>query len=114
MAPTPTNVNGVSDLIFAIVVLGTFLFTFCMGLFQFSRFVGIAFLCIVGGASIGVRISIMKAGLLLEKHGLDWTIMGVFALLGLLMLMRERLGVVSYARSQILAECRRLTHVPFR
>jgi hypothetical protein len=57
---------------FTIVVLGAFVFAFGLGLFRFSRLGGIALLSVAGGASVGIRIAIIRAGLLFDKHGLAW------------------------------------------
>jgi hypothetical protein len=95
VSPSGDGVNGIPDLVLDMIVLGTFLFAFTVGLFRFARLGGLAFLAIAGGGSVGLRITIIRAGLLFSSHGFDWGLIIAFAAGGFCLLLKQRLAVVS-------------------
>jgi hypothetical protein len=97
VGPTAPGVNGVSDLAIVIVVLGAAAFAAAVGLFRFARLGRLAFLTIAGGGSVGVRLVVLRAGLLLPSIGFDWTLVAAFAVAGFAMLLKQRLAVVTAA-----------------
>jgi hypothetical protein len=94
VGPTAPGANGVSDLALVIVVLGAAAFAAAVGLFRFARLGGLAFLTIAGGGSVGVRVVVLRAGLLLPSIGFDWALVAACAVGGFAMLLKQRLAVV--------------------
>lgn len=89
------NAEGLSDLVLTLITLSSFALGSLFGLFNFCRLAGLTALSILGGMSVGVRLVLMREGLLLRPAGLNWIIIVVCASAGVLItLFRQRLGVV--------------------
>lgn len=76
-----------------------FFLGFILGVFEFARLGAITALGIAGGIAIGVRITIFRAGLLIQGSSLfvvNWGIIVIFgAAGGLVLIWRQRLGLVN-------------------
>jgi len=89
---------GVSDIFLTLVTLSFFVLGSLGGLFKFFGLAGRLALSILGGMSVGMRIVLMREGLLLRPTALNWTIVMACAVAGcLLTLFRQRIGIVSVA-----------------
>jgi hypothetical protein len=89
------NAEGLSDLVLTLVTLGCFVLGSLGGLFKFCNLAGLTALSILGGMSVGVRLVLMREGLLLHPTGLNWIIIVVCAAAGVVAtLFRQRLGIV--------------------
>jgi hypothetical protein len=111
------NAEGLPDLILTLVTLGIFALGSLGGLFKLCRLPGLVALSILGGMSVGMRVVLMREGLLLSPIGLNWIIIAVCTAAGsATTLFKQRIGIV---RVTILyATCRqnltrRNTHRPF-
>jgi len=74
-----------SDLILTAIILGFFLALFAFGVLPYGRVVGIACIGLVGGTAFGVRVVILKAGLLIPGsmgYSLNWVVVLFFAAAG--------------------------------
>jgi hypothetical protein len=95
MGPT-----GVSDFLILITVLAFFVFGFILGLLEIGRRSGFVMVGITGGLAFGIRIFILKAGLLLSvsnDYGANWVIIAFMGLInGVLLVFKktERCGLV--------------------
>ena len=89
------NAEGLSDLVLTLATLGCFVFGSLCGLFKFCNLAGLTALSVLGGMSVGVRLVLMREGLLLRPTGLNWIIIVVCAAAGFVAtLFRQRLGIV--------------------
>jgi hypothetical protein len=89
------NAAGLTDLILTLVTLGFFVLGSLGGLFKFCRLAGLTALSILGGMSVGMRVVLMREGLLLSPKGLNWIIIAVCAVAGsVVTLLRQRIGIV--------------------
>lgn len=90
---------GISDTALTIIVLGFFCAGFALGAVELGRIAGITLLGITGGLALGVRIAIMKDGLLFSSTGayaVNWLPAVLFgAMGGLAMLRWQRAAIVS-------------------
>ena len=87
--------TDLSDLILTLIILGFFVFGSLGGLFKFCRLAGLTALSILGGMSVGMRLILMREGLLLRPIALNWIIIVVCAVVGsVVTLLRQRIGVV--------------------
>ncbi|THH18687.1 hypothetical protein EW146_g2350 [Bondarzewia mesenterica] len=87
---------GISDFLLTLII---FAFTFLgliLGVLPFMRVCGIAVLGLVGGIAFGVRILILKAGLLVASvFFVNWLLASLFGILGgVLVLVRQRAGIL--------------------
>jgi hypothetical protein len=91
--------NGVSDIVLTVAVLVFFSLGSILGFFEFARLGGITMLALTGGLSIGIRVVLMREGLLLHGDSLyavNWVIVGAFAVLhGLALVWLQRVVIVS-------------------
>lgn len=88
------NSDGISDTILTLVTLSFFVVGSIGGLFKFCRLAGLTALSILGGMSLGIRISLMREGLLLHPAGLNWIIIVVCSAAGFVAtLLRQRIGI---------------------
>jgi hypothetical protein len=89
------NAAGLSDLILTLVTLSFFVLGSLGGLFKLCRLAGLIALSILGGLSVGMRIVLMREGLLLRPTNLNWIIVVACAVVGFAgTLLRQRIGVV--------------------
>jgi hypothetical protein len=56
-------------------------------------------LAVAGGASVGIRITVFRAGLLSATIGVDWGIVILFTVVGFVMLLKQRMGIAVGAAS---------------
>jgi hypothetical protein len=89
------NAAGLSDLILTLITLAVFAVGSLGGLFKLCRLAGLTALSIIGGMSVGMRIVLMREGLLLRSTALNWVIIVVCTVAGFAMtLLRRRIGIV--------------------
>lgn len=89
------NAEGLSDLLLTLITLGSLVLGSLGGLFKFCSLAGLTALSILGGMSVGMRLVLMREGLLLRPTGLNWIIIVVCAAAGFVVtLFRQRLGIV--------------------
>lgn len=89
------NAAGLSDLILTLVTLSFFVLGSLGGLFKLCRLAGLTALSILGGMSVGMRIALMREGLLLRPTSLNWIIIVVCAVAEFVVtLLRQRIGIV--------------------
>ncbi|CAA7260488.1 unnamed protein product [Cyclocybe aegerita] len=77
--------SGVSDIVITIIVLGFSIAGFVFGVIPFGRLVGIFCLGFTGGLAFGVRIMILRPGLLFNGSGLyvtNWVLIVLFGAMG--------------------------------
>lgn len=75
------GVPGVSDIILTAIVLSFFCLCFICGAFPYGRIAGMVCITITGGISLGVRICILKGGLLFSGdniYSINWVIIALF------------------------------------
>lgn len=91
---------GIPDFLLTLVVLGFFFLGFVIGVFNFARLGGIVLLSICGGLAFGIRIILVKDGLLLSDGSLfavNWAIIAVCgAAGGLVLVWAQRAGIVRF------------------
>ncbi|KAL1744849.1 hypothetical protein HDZ31DRAFT_73994 [Schizophyllum fasciatum] len=92
------NDEGLPDLVLTAIVGGFFLLGFILGLFNFARGAGIALIGLAGGLAFGVRVAVIREGLLFPidtLYALNWVVTAIFgAAGGLLVIWRQRAGLV--------------------
>ncbi|EIN06601.1 hypothetical protein PUNSTDRAFT_54017 [Punctularia strigosozonata HHB-11173 SS5] len=87
--------NGVADLTLTLIVFAFFAVLFSLGLLSRFRAASLAVLAIVGGLSLGVRIALLRPGLLVPIYAVNWAIIALLgAVGGLLMIFKHRVSVV--------------------
>ena len=90
------SADGLSDIVLTIVALGGFLVGFVFGVLDFGRMTGILLIGVLGGFSVGVRVVLLRPGLLLSPYVVNWAILALFMVIGLAaVLVKQRLGLVS-------------------
>ena len=88
--------DGLSDIVLTAIVLGSFAAGFVVGALDFGRWTGIILIGILGGFSVGVRVVLLRPGLLVPEYVANWGVLAVFMVLGLAsILVRQRFGLVS-------------------
>jgi len=86
--------EGLSDLVLTLITLGSFMLGSLGGLFKSCRLAGLTALSILGGMSVGMRLVLMREGLLLRPTGLNWIVIVVCAVAGFVVtLLRQRIGI---------------------
>jgi len=100
-AAVSNSVNAsppISDLFISIIVWGSSGLGFLFGLFEIGRVAGIVSLAISGGISFGIRIVLMREGLLFQGSSLylvNWVIVGFLGIAaGLSMIYKQRIGIL--------------------
>ena len=92
------NEQGLPDLVLTAIVGGFFLFGFVLGLFNFARGAAIGLIGMAGGLAFGVRVAIIKEGLLFpvdSLYAINWVVAAIFgAAGGLLVIWKQRMGSV--------------------
>ncbi|KAF9228466.1 hypothetical protein BS17DRAFT_805920 [Gyrodon lividus] len=90
---------GVSDVALATFVLTLFGLGFLLGLLEVSRVAGILVLGILGGLAIGVRIVLLRSGLLVSGSTaffVNWLLIGFCGLAGsILVIWKQRIGLLN-------------------
>lgn len=88
-----------SDILLTVIVLVFFFLGFILGVFNFARLGGLALLAITGGLAFGMRIVLLRDGLLLNGDSLfalNWVIIAVFGgVSGLALIWLQRAVIVS-------------------
>ena len=96
---------GVSDLVLTTVVLVLFGLGFLLGVLELSRVVGILLLGTIGGFSLGIRIVLMRSGLLISDPSIffvNWLIVGLCGFSSsILVVWKQRVGVVSSEHGEL-------------
>ncbi|KAF5375559.1 hypothetical protein D9615_009156 [Tricholomella constricta] len=88
------NNIGVPDAVLAAIILGFFFLGFVLGLFEIGRAAGIATLGLTGGLAFGIRVFIMREGLLLQgldSYPVNWVLITLFGLLGGVAIVWQRI-----------------------
>nr|GAT49083.1 predicted protein [Mycena chlorophos] len=93
--------TGLADIALTAIVLVIFAVGFAIGVFEFARLGAIAAIGLAGGTAFGIRVVLLRAGLLLpaaklyDLNLLNWGIVGVFGAVGGLVLVRyQRYGLL--------------------
>ncbi|CDO74713.1 hypothetical protein BN946_scf184847.g21 [Trametes cinnabarina] len=90
------SAGGLSDLVITVISLSAFALGFMIGVFSIGRMAGILLLGVLGGFSIGVRLILLRPGLLIPRYVANWFGLAVFMIIGLgAILYRQRFGLVS-------------------
>lgn len=90
------NADGISDVVLTLITLGAFVCGFALGCFNFGRMAGIACLSALGGISIGVRVILLRPGLLVHTFAPNWAIIAVFGIITfVLVFTNQRAAIVS-------------------
>ncbi|KAI0753159.1 hypothetical protein C8Q80DRAFT_1217409 [Daedaleopsis nitida] len=90
------SADGLSDIVLAVVSMGGFAVGFVGGLLDFGRWPGILLIGVLGGLSIGVRVVLLRPGLLIDIYIVNWLVLAAFMALGLAgVLLRQRVGILS-------------------
>jgi hypothetical protein len=96
------SAGGIPDTTILLVVLIVFIVGFTISFVVIDRRIGIACLAIAGGLSLGIRIVLLRDGLLFSIFFLNWAFVAFLGVTGgFIVVYCERLGVVSYALSQL-------------
>lgn len=89
------NSDGIPDIALTVIPLGGFAIGTALGALNFARWAGILLIGILGGFSVGVRVVLLKPGLLVSNYVVNWLVMVPFAILGLAaVLVKQRFGLV--------------------
>ncbi|PPQ81145.1 hypothetical protein CVT24_007931 [Panaeolus cyanescens] len=97
------GVPGVSDIILTAIVLSFFCLCFICGAFPYGRIAGMVGITLTGGLSLGIRICILKSGLLFsgdKLYSLNWAIIALFGVVSGLGLIWSK-----YRRAALLFGC---------
>jgi len=88
------NAAGMSDLVLTLIALSFLVLGSFGGLFESSGLAGLTALSILGGMSVGMRIVLLREGLLLHTISLNWIIIIVLAVVGFVVtLFRRQIGI---------------------
>jgi len=72
--------SGVADLFLTAIIIVFFFFGFALGVFEVGRLGGITMIGLTGGIAFGIRIVLLRAGLLVSStqlYALNWVIVGI-------------------------------------
>jgi len=87
---------GLNDLVLVVTVFCFFALGMVLGIFRTFQFVGLAALGISGGLSLGIRMALLRQGLLVHTFFVNWLIAAVLGTLGLCaVLFKQRAGIAS-------------------
>ncbi|KAJ7072826.1 hypothetical protein C8F01DRAFT_1243852 [Mycena amicta] len=90
--------TGLADIFLTAILLVIFFVGFAIGVFEFARLGGITAVGLAGGIAFGIRIVLLREGLLVSSsqlYPLNWAIVGVFgALGGLSLVWFQRYGLL--------------------
>ena len=82
-----------SDLILTLIILAFFTLLFAFGVFPYGRVAGITCIGLVGGTAFGVRVVILRAGLLIPAstgYAVNWVLVGFCGVVGGVSIIWER------------------------
>ncbi|KAI1791155.1 hypothetical protein LXA43DRAFT_1061562 [Ganoderma leucocontextum] len=86
--------DGLSDILLTVIALGGFAVGFVVGMLKFGRWAGVLLLGILGGFSVGLRIVLLRPGLLVPDYRLNWLVLTVFFVMGVvLVLVWQHFGI---------------------
>lgn len=89
------SAEGLSDIVLAVIAVGGFVFGFAFGMLDFGRWAGIILIGVLGGFSVGVRIVLLRPGLLVPVYLVNWLIVALFMTIGLAsVLFKQHIGIV--------------------
>ncbi|KAK7057705.1 SET domain-containing protein [Favolaschia claudopus] len=90
--------SGVADLFLNAIIIVFFICGFALGVFEIGRLGGITMIGVTGGMAFGIRVVLLRAGLLLSSPGLfaiNWVIVGICAAAGgLSLIWFQRYGLL--------------------
>ncbi|KAG8221257.1 hypothetical protein J3R82DRAFT_1421 [Butyriboletus roseoflavus] len=90
---------GVSDVVLTLCILVLFAMGFSLGLLEMTRVLGILVLGALGGLAIGVRIVLLRSGLIVSDSDaffLNWLIIGVCGIAGsILVVWKQKYGILN-------------------
>ncbi|KAH7883243.1 hypothetical protein F5I97DRAFT_1930809 [Phlebopus sp. FC_14] len=93
------NNAGIPDIAITISVLALFASGFLLGLFEIARLASILILGILGGLALGIRIVLLRSGLLISDQSIffvNWLLIGIFGLAcGILVVWKQRIGLLN-------------------
>ena len=90
------SADGLSDVLLTVIAIAGFAIGFLVGVLKFGRWAGVLLLGVLGGFSLGVRVVLLRPGLLVPDYRLNWLVLAVFLVMGLfLVLLRQHFGIVS-------------------
>ena len=88
--------DGLSDIVLTVIAVGGFVVGFAFGMLNFGRWAGILLIGVLGGLSIGVRVVLLRPGLLIPTYAVNWVVLALFMIIGVgLILYRQHIGIVS-------------------
>lgn len=88
--------DGLSDIVLTAIAIAAFVIGFLVGVLKFGRWAGVLLLGVLGGFSIGIRVVLLRPGLLVPDYRLNWLVLAVFFVIGLfLVLLWQHFGIVS-------------------
>ncbi|KAI0827994.1 hypothetical protein BC628DRAFT_1317116 [Trametes gibbosa] len=94
------SADGLPDLVLTLITLGAFVIGFFIGVLNLGRMAGIWLLGVMSGLSIGIRIVLLRPGLLIPVYAANWIIIALLMIVGLAVtVFRQRLGLVSSCTS---------------
>lgn len=83
-----------------LISLGAFVLGLVLGALNFGRWAGTLLVGFLGGLSVGVRVVLLRPGLLVPNYVVNWLVLVPFMLVGIfVVLVRQRVGIVSTARA---------------
>ncbi|KAG9312143.1 hypothetical protein JVU11DRAFT_7431 [Chiua virens] len=90
---------GVSDVVLTAFIFVLFILGFALGLLKMTWHLGILVLSILGGLAIGIRITLLRSGLLIPDPDLffiNWLIIGICGFCGsILVVWKQRCGILN-------------------
>ncbi|KAJ7125289.1 hypothetical protein C8R44DRAFT_782789 [Mycena epipterygia] len=90
--------SGVADLFLTAIIIVLFCLGFALGVFEIARLGGITLLGMTGGVAFGIRIVLLRPGLLISStqfYAINWVIVAVFAgAAGLSLIWFQRYGLL--------------------
>ena len=94
------SATGISDLVLTLISLGAFVLGLVLGALNFGRWAGMLLVGFLGGLSVGVRVVLLRPGLLVPNYVVNWLVLVPFMLVGIfVVLVRQRVGIVSVRSS---------------
>ncbi|KAJ7198575.1 hypothetical protein GGX14DRAFT_666096 [Mycena pura] len=89
------NASGLADIFLTAIILVFFAFGCALGAFEFARLGGITAIGLAGGVAFGIRIVLLRAGLLVPLYAANWVVVAVCgAAGGLALIWFQRYGLL--------------------
>ncbi|TBU31063.1 hypothetical protein BD311DRAFT_804847 [Dichomitus squalens] len=86
--------DGLSDIVLTVIPVGGFVVGFVFGMLDFGRWAGILLIGVLGGLSVGIRVVLLRPGLLIHTYLVNWLVLALFMIMGLsLILSRQHVGI---------------------